>query len=428
LAFEITYLVIKRLIFILILTLQTAALAAPACSALFEEQTPAVKKIVMADPYLQWREWEQSANNVQFRKLENYALLEVSAVPSKTAEIKKSPGASPELEKLFINGTNVVWPKHPYNTADAIPHFNDPAHPTLNIKAYFTASRSMSIETDSGAFTIKMGTNHPHGKNSPVSKEKISTKEDIDKALLRTQYIESVDAKIGKDPDLIIAKDVFSVADKKTGEGFIVRDVSFLKDGFYYLPAFSIPFVGRKIAKLNNRPFVDFWAENYSAVLGRAKAKLLLRYGFQMETPNPQNMLRQFDRNLRPTGVTVFRDISDTNFVGPVAEALGEKQALLDERAAGYEPDGIIILQGSNSHGFFNSAGENSFKTSDLVEMVRAHDYAFRKEIERLLGVRIPSVSNKHADDVMAFLKSDLGQKKLKQYRDSLIQNAAHSK
>ena len=59
--------------------------------------------------------------------------------------------------------------------------------------------------------------------------------------------------------------------------------------------------------------FDSFWGRHYAEAVGRAKATLLVRYGLQYETPNPQNVLMQLDAELRPTGAIVLRDLGDVN-------------------------------------------------------------------------------------------------------------------
>ena len=84
--------------------------------------------------------------------------------------------------------------------------------------------------------------------------------------------------------------------------GFLLRDLRLFQDGHYYLPALSLPFVGGADRARARRDAEAFWGHHFAEPVGRVKARLLARYGLWFETPNPQNLLVQLDRNLFPTG------------------------------------------------------------------------------------------------------------------------------
>lgn len=264
---------------------------------------------------------------------------------------------------------------------------------------------------------MKAPTDYPHGPKGEYQWGKTNTKDDIDSARLRSSYIDNIDAKIGLDPKLILAKEILTVADKKTGHGYLIRDISFMKDGNYYLPAFSLPYAGRRIAQLNQQHPSRFWGEHYAALLGRSKAKLLLRYGLQMETPNPQNMLIQLDRNLKPTGVLVFRDVSDSFLVKQVAEALEETKAIKRDYAVDYKPHRRLIPFWENSAWRLDEAGSYSYSAKTLEGWGFMHDFAYKTEVEEALGVEIMVKDGDIIKSTQEFLFSDLGRAKLKQYR-----------
>ncbi|HWU43573.1 MAG TPA: hypothetical protein VN132_09050, partial [Bdellovibrio sp.] len=307
---------------------------------------------------------------------------------------------------------------HPFNKNSTLPHFDDPSEESL--VAYLTASRSMAFTLGDHIFTLKMATNYPHGPNGARSREKATTKEDVMDGINRMSYIERVDKEIGQDPELILAKEVAIVVDKATGEGYLVRDLSFMNDGNYYLPALSIPYIGRKIAELNRMSPEAFWAKHYAALLGKSKAKLLLRYGLQMETPNPQNIFIQLDSNLRPTGVLVFRDLSDTILIEGVAKGLGEEETLKKDADVGVENGHKIRPYWPNSAWGFSEGG-NSFSQLTLDRWRIIHDNAYKQEIEQTLGVDLSQFAN--IDDNIKFnllMRSEVFQKKLGEYREEL--------
>jgi hypothetical protein len=140
----------------------------------------------------------------------------------------------------------------------------------------------------------------------------------------------------------------------KTGDGFQVRSLKGLKFDSEYFPPTSIPFVrltgkGEKlrvsedsahIVSLNPRStstaavalgqplcmsmltelrslgaeellaWKNFWKVHYAEALGRAKARLLLRYGLQGFGGNAQNFLLEMKDGI-PTGGVVIRDMGD---------------------------------------------------------------------------------------------------------------------
>lgn len=409
-------------IFTLFLTavslLSSPAFAAPVCRDIFY-YNPEVAALVNSDPVKQWLAWEQQDNVQVFRKSNAPVLVPVTNVDPASVDVTYLNSAPPVLHNLIQQGKDVRWFKHPYNTKDTVPHYNDPQQTTLS--TYATASRSLAIILGKNIFTLKMPTDHPHGPDVPASKKKGTVKEDITDGINRMSYIARVDRKIGQDPTLILAKEVATVADKKTGEGYLFRDLSFMNDGHYYLPALSIPYAGRKIAWLNHQEPELFWKKHYAEVLGRAKAKLLLRYGLQMETPNSQNMLIQLDHDLRPTGVIVFRDISDTVLVDGVARGLGEELTLRQDAAKGVENAYEIKPYWSNSAWKFNQAGDDSFDQDTLNQWGWAHDKAYVEELGKALDMDLSQFTwidqNPDFDKLMSSYPVQL---KLKAYRQKL--------
>jgi hypothetical protein len=140
-----------------------------------------------------------------------------------------------------------------------------------------------------------------------------------------------------------------------------------------------VPFRGRAIARLHGERFEEFWSRNYAEPVGRAKAKLLVRYGLEYDTPNPQNLLVELDRRFAPTGVVALRDLGDTE---PIVEdapggAVGWTRLLRDLRP-----------ETRNSFWAFDEAAEDSVSAEVLADWRERHDRAYLAEIARLLGLR----------------------------------------
>lgn len=189
----------------------------------------------------------------------------------------------------FVKGDVVLWPKHPYNTDVSVPHANDLA--TKSISAQFTASRSMVVTGES--FSVKLPINFPH--RSEEQRSKTDLRGDVDLAIGTANYIKERDAAFGTDPNLVILHDVLVLKDLRTQNGIVVRDLREMKnDEMTYVPALSIPFMGGEVARVAGKSVGKYWGEAYAAALGRAKAKFLLRYGLQLNTPSPQSIHDSF--------------------------------------------------------------------------------------------------------------------------------------
>ncbi len=388
-------------------------------------------QIIEKPPFEQWLIWEQEANFAEFRKDRAPIKVDFSLVSKSGIQTTFLPDASDQLKNLILNGNKIRWFKHPYNTVHSLPDAQEVSDGSVN--AFLTASRSLAIQVGDEYYTIKMPTDYPHGPKGQYQPGKASTSEDILDGINRMNYFTRVDSEIGLDPDLILAKEVAMVADKETGEGFLFRDLSFMKSGNYYLPALSIPYVGREIAEKNGIPVEEFWQKAYAQLLGRSKAKLLLRYGAQMETPNSQNMLIELDKNLKPTGRMVFRDISDTVLIEGVASGLGETDVLKKDSENGVENAQIIQPYWSNSAWRFDEAGEKSFSKKTLINWGHAHNQAYLQEIESALGLDLSRFKNiilsrsgpvRQADEFDLFMSSSIARNKLKAYR--LKENVKH--
>ena len=206
--------------------------------------------------------------------------------------------------------------------------------------------------------------------------EKTKLREEAEDALRWTALFERVDAEIGPDPSLLLLREVIAVMVPGSESGFLVRDLTPLQDGNFYLPALSLPWWGRQIASLHGADFETFWGACYAEAIGRAKAKLLTRYGLQYDTPNPQNLLIQLARDLRPTGVIALRDLGDVN---PVAPLGGAGAAPWTRLHAELKPET------QNSFWAFDSADEQRIPAETLARWYARHDLAYQAELRDFL-------------------------------------------
>jgi hypothetical protein len=178
-----------------------------------------------------------------------------------------------------------------------------------------TSSRSMIItnpETDV-TFSIKVSTNKTGGRwqNKGVNETQVK------KALIADNAQEAAQKYINFET-LEVQKETMGGVIKDLNQGFIIRELddSFLKGEKIYLPGFSIldENVGKEIAKLNGYDDpVEFLRDAYYKPLGSASAELQARTGLSFNSAHSQQYLIEFDKDMKPTGKIIFRDIADSD-------------------------------------------------------------------------------------------------------------------
>jgi hypothetical protein len=161
----------------------------------------------------------------------------------------------------------------------------------------------------------------------------------------------------------------------------MVRDLRAFQGDRYHLPALSLPWVGRQIARRNGEDFEPFWARCFAETVGRAKARLLARYGLWYETPNPQNVLVQLDHRLRPTGTLVFRDVGDGECATDAATCVGVPWTSLRED---------LRAETRNSFWAFGEAGDHSIPAETLEHWYARHDQGYDAELRRWFPALAP--------------------------------------
>lgn len=378
---------------------------------------------VIKDAYMQWLKWEQTANVKQFQKSQEAIELPIAFVPKNLVTVESSPDALRGFVKTLTNSRDqIAWFKHPWNKHAATPFHDSKAW--ISTPAYLTASRSLVLaDPKFRGLSVKLPTDHPHGPNGEYQPGKADTADDVMVAITHSNHIKNMDKKLGPDEKMVMLPEVLTISEVKTKIGMVVRDLRQMDDGHYYLPALSIPYVGRRIAEHNGQSFEVFWQKHYAELLGESKAKLLLRYGIQMETPNAQNMLIQLDRDMRPTGRLVFRDVSDAVFVKGVAEGLGFETLVKQDIAVDFKPHTYIKPYWSNSSWRFNEAGALSVPDKALSDWGRAHNAAYVHHLAKELGLD-PAIF-KHAGkndhdsmpEVYELFQTKKGQALLNRYR-----------
>ena len=330
---------------------------------------------VAPHPFAQWLLWEEQSNFAGFRTPTGAVELELAAVPRSDVVVELAADAPRALADRFLAGDRVLLPRHPLNRDASVAFSSAPT--AERWPARFTSSRTLVVEHGSAApFALKLATDHPHPAVCQPEKTRMAT--EVEEALHFAAHVRAVDARLGGDPELIVLTESLGVRVRGGETGFLVRDLARLCDGCFYLPAFSIPFVGRALAALAQREFAAFWADAYAEPVGRAKARLLARYGLQYVTPNPQNILVQLDRVLRPTGAIVFRDLADTDFVTDSARACG---------AAWTRVTAALAPETANSFWAFDQAPDSPAGPETLERWYARHDRAYVAELRSQRGL-----------------------------------------
>src|SRR5262245_8729789 len=352
---------------------------------------------VHSDPIEQWLRWEEQANLPGFRTSMSPVDLAVAAISGDRLELRVADAAPRELERRFFRRGLVLYPKHPLNTDPSVAYFDAPVAETW--QARFTSSRTLVVTGGPSLCSVKLPTDHPH--HDFLQPEKTKLREEAADALRWTALFERVDAAIGPDPSLLLLREVISAMVPGSESGFLVRDLSPLQDGNYYLPALSLPWWGRQIAGLHGAGFEEFWGGCYAESVGRAKAKLLARYGLQYDTPNPQNLLVQLGRDLRPTGVIALRDLGDLNPVAPLARPAPAPWIRLHKE---------LKPETQNSFWAFDSADDRRVPAETLADWYERHDRAYQAELRDFLFAGPADGSEPGSFEAWtAFLRSDPG-------------------
>jgi len=331
---------------------------------------------VVPPPFAQWLLWEEQSNFHGFRTSTERVELEVALVPRAELRVQISAEAPSELVRRFLGDDLVKFPKHPLNRDPSVAFSNAP--PAERWLARFTSSRTLVVADAPRArpFGLKLSTSHPH--TDVCQPEKTRMQKEVDEALQFAAHVRAVDKRLGADAQLIVLTEAIGVRVPDGETGYLVRDLTPLCDGHVYLPAFSIPFVGRALAALAGKEFAAFWGAAYAEPVGRAKARLLARYGLQYVTPNPQNILVQLDRRLSPTGRIVFRDLADTDFVTDSGRACGAPWTRVTAKLA---------PETANSFWAFEQAPDSPAGRDTLEHWYRRHDRAYLAELKGQRGL-----------------------------------------
>lgn len=359
--------------------------------------------MLLGDPVRQWLDWEQQANLIGFRTRTEPVEVEVARVPRAQTEVHVLPGAPREILERFLHEDTVSFPRHPLNRDATVAWFDAPV--AERWQARFTSSRTLAMpgaESGEALFSLKLATDHPHPDFHQPEKTKL--REEAIGAVDWVGRIARIDEILGALDDVVLLKEVLVVLQRDGEAGFLVRDLRSFQDGRYVLPALSLPFVGRPIAREGAEVFEAFWARFYAEPVGRAKARLFARYGLWYETPNPQNLLLRLERSGQPTGELVFRDVGDGECATDAFEC--------DPCVPWTTLVSDLRPETENSFWAFGEAGEHSVASDTLAGWYARHDDAYYTELATWFPSIAPDPTVAPAarlDHWNAALRSDAG-------------------
>lgn len=217
---------------------------------------------------------------------------------------------------FFLDKDQFLWPIKNPQSRRSIDIAFDHVPPTGYIWGQYSASRSMFFVNQGKAFSIKLPSS-VHGE------AKTDLRKSVIISRLRSDTISEVDARLGVDRGLITLLDVLSVADPASGNGFVVRSLERLQDGNSSVPGFAMKPYFERAARKMRLPIEQVVEEYYARPYGMSLAKMLVRYGLLMVYAHDQNYLVRFTPEGLPLKEIAWRDLSDTQPVPWMLDAMG---------------------------------------------------------------------------------------------------------
>ncbi|MCR9205956.1 MAG: hypothetical protein NXH75_15340 [Halobacteriovoraceae bacterium] len=278
------------------------------------------------DPFTALVEWETEANAVSKRstdvfKVEHYEfparyiaqdIAERMDESVKTALLFEKDGET--YVRWFINPEDTVW--H-LKIKEHLEANNIPFEKKQYFDGYQSASRSyLLVDPETGAnFSLKGSTNVTGGN----WKDKKQTWEDAQEVRRVMDMIDEVHTKTPISRSYGVMDEAMALGIPELDQALIVRSLDQIKEEkAYLLPGFSALYetVGKEIAELNgfDDP-VEFWRINYSDPLAKALAELAAIGGLSYDSPHSQNFMIELDKNLKPTGKIILKDLGDVEVI-----------------------------------------------------------------------------------------------------------------
>lgn len=405
--------------------------------------------------YRSWQRSEQLDNHPQFRKSTADVRLRLSIADPENYTVVSLEGDH-RFRNFIMRPNGILGFTHPFNTDTSVPFYGLPEIPE-ELYGQLTASASITVELDGKPYSIKIPTDRPFGPKLPGESDeqdllasympiygryqphKANRAADIAAGMNRSKHILKIDRELGEPSDFGVLKEILSVVDKRTGNGYMVRDLSPLRDGHFYISAHSLPIIGESLALKNGIHVTEFVSQFYVEETARVMARMLVRYQLTLENVNPQNVLIQMDANFRPTGKIYLRDLSDTEYAEPltaIAGALAQENEELRLSNKIFVSHGLLLMFGPllkklamERAAVLYPDGYESYELEEVGKAIGREFHArfvraYVDELQKLLGVSLAALDTSTPSSLdkslRAFLKSPVGQFAVRRYLQTL--------
>ncbi|MCX7674214.1 MAG: hypothetical protein N2Z70_00095 [Bdellovibrionaceae bacterium] len=273
--------------------------------------------------------FETKGNNVSVRDSKPLP-IEHFEIPLDLVDMEEIKTQNPKIKKHLIfqrDGRSYLrWIINPEDTkfAGELYDFFKQKH-GIELKkgqyftGYQTSSRSYIVESPDQevSFSVKVSTNKTGGNWQDKKQE---FKDAVD-AVRASEWIDQQE-RILRFENVIFLKEPLAFGIKGLDQGMVIRDLDVLQSlhkqkGYFYIPAFTLVHtdIGPWIAQKNGFMHPDeFVARTMIPAVARAVGESFWRLGIELDSPHAQNFLLEFDKNLKPTGRVVMRDLSDLRY------------------------------------------------------------------------------------------------------------------
>lgn len=267
----------------------------------------------------QMAKWENEANGVS-KRASTLIKFKSYEIPAELIESDVSEETPKEIKDAFFfekDGKKFVrWLIQPedtkwYKEVESFLEKKTGKKPIAQefFNGYLTASRSvLVVDPATGySFSLKASTNQTGG-NWKDKKQDWKDGQDI-RAV--SDYVSRLEKNL-KLKNAVILQEPMAFGIKEVDQSNVIRLVGEVATcDKYYLPGFSALHdqVGKELA--GSKDPVEFWNEYYVKPLGRALAEFAGIWGLSFDSPHSQNFLIELDKQKKPTGRVVLRDLGD---------------------------------------------------------------------------------------------------------------------
>lgn len=259
-----------------------------------------------------------------------------------------------------------------------------------HFNGYLTASRSvLVVDPDTGySFSLKASTNQTGGAWKDKKQE---WKDGLDIRAV-SDYVARLEKTL-KLKNAVILQEPMAFGIEELDQSNVIRLVGEVATcDKYYLPGFSALHnkVGKELA--GGKDPVEFWNENYVQPLGKALAEFAGIWGLSFDSPHSQNFLIELDKQKKPTGRVVLRDLGDVFFLKEQSELFGAQNVASRLAAA----ENLLSGRLSISVGLLHGNVPPSWVRREQYRNVwgPAFFQAFESEYEGLTGFNVSKIGS----------------------------------